>query len=79
MIEVLQSNAPVYEMAEKLQLFGQFVGSWDARVINYKPDGSSQTVEAEWHFGWVLEGRAIQDVLIRDKWTCRKSKKSLMN
>jgi hypothetical protein len=71
MIEVLQSNAPVYEMAEKLQLFGQFVGSWDARVVNYNPDGSSQTVEAEWHFGWVLEGRAIQDVWIAPKRSLR--------
>ncbi len=67
MIEVLQVNEPLPELAEKLQLFGQFVGSWDAKVINYKPDGTLQTVEAEWHFGWVLEGRAIQDVWIAPK------------
>lgn len=67
MIEVLQASKPFPELAEKLQLFGQFVGSWNARVINYKADGSSQTIEAEWHFGWVLEGRAIQDVWIAPK------------
>ena len=67
MTEVLQSSAPLPELAEKLRLFGQFVGSWDARVINYNRDGTSQTVEAEWHFGWVLEGRAIQDVWIAPK------------
>jgi len=50
MIEVLQASKPLPELAEKLQLFGQFVGSWNARVINYKLDGSSQTVEAEWQF-----------------------------
>jgi hypothetical protein len=72
MIEVLQASAPFDGMAEKLQLFGQFVGSWDARVVNYKPDGSHiQTVEAEWHFGWVLEGRAIQDVWIAPKRSLR--------
>jgi hypothetical protein len=67
MIEVLQASAPLPELAEKLRLFGQFVGSWDARVINYNADGTSLTVEAEWHFGWVLEGRAIQDVWIAPK------------
>ena len=67
MIEVLRANAPLPELAEKLQMFGQFVGSWDARVINYNRDGTSLTVEAEWHFGWVLEGRAIQDVWIAPK------------
>ena len=73
MIEGLQSNEPLPESAEKLQLFGQFVGSWDAEVINYKPDGTLQTVEAEWHFGWVLEGRAIQDVWIAPKRALRRS------
>src|SRR4051812_9118344 len=67
MIEVLRASDPLPELAEKLQMFGQFVGSWDAKVINYKPDGSNQIVEAEWHFGWVLEGRAIQDVWIAPK------------
>lgn len=76
MIEVLQASTPFDGMAEKLQLFGQFVGSWDARVVNYKPDGSnSQTVEAEWHFGWVLEGRAIQDVWIAPKRSLRAGRK----
>jgi hypothetical protein len=71
MIEVLQSSKALPELAEKLRLFGQFVGSWDAEVINYKHDGSSQTVEAEWHLGWVLEGRADQDVWIAPKRSLR--------
>lgn len=71
MIEVLQASEPLPELAEKLQLFGQFVGGWDVEVVNYKPDGTAQTVEAEWHFGWVLEGRAIQDVWIAPKRSLR--------
>ena len=59
MIEALLANEPIPELSEKLQPFGQFVGSWDVRVVNYYPDGSSQAIEAEWHFSWVLEGRAI--------------------
>jgi len=67
MIEVLQASEPLPELAEKLRLFGQFVGSWDVQVIIYNPDTTIQIVKAEWHFGWVLEGRAIQDVWIAPK------------
>src|SRR5262245_11230482 len=71
MIEALQASHPRSKLAEKLPLFGQFVGSWDVEVINYKPDGSQETVQGEWHFGWVLDGRAIQDVWIAPKRSLR--------
>jgi hypothetical protein len=73
MIEALQASRPFDALAEKLRLFGQFVGSWDVEVVNYKPDGSAQSVDAEWHFGWVLEGRAIQDVWIAPRRELRSS------
>jgi hypothetical protein len=62
MIDALRSDGPHPDLAPKLQLFGQFVGSWDVEITNYKPDGSREVVQGEWHFGWVLEGRAVQDV-----------------
>src|SRR5262244_4371463 len=71
MIEALQSSHPRALHAEKLRLFGQFVGSWDVEVTNYKPDGSKEIVQGEWHFGWVLDGRAIQDVWIAPKRSLR--------
>jgi len=71
MIEALQALHPRAQLAEKLQLFGQFVGSWDVEVTNYKPDGSQESVAGEWHFGWVLNGRAIQDVWIAPKRSLR--------
>lgn len=44
-------------------LFGQFVGSWALDVIYYNSDRSiRRRTPGEWHFAWVLEGRAIQDV-----------------
>lgn len=67
MIEALQADGPCPELGAKLELFGQFVGSWDVEIINYKPDGAPEVVHGEWHFGWVLEGRAIQDVWIAPK------------
>lgn len=45
MIEALRADAPLGELVEKLQLFGQFVGKWDALVGDYKTDRSSQITE----------------------------------
>lgn len=64
MLDALHASGPHPELADQLRLFGQFVGSWDAEVTNYLADGSRRVMAAEWHFGWVLEGRAIQDVWI---------------
>ena len=62
--EVLVAAGPLPEDAEGLALFGQFVGSWDAETTFFHPDGSIRVERrGEWHFGWILEGRAIQDVL----------------
>jgi len=61
---VFLSSGPDQEFADELELFGQFVGSWDVSVTNYRADGSSTTIPAEWHFAWALGGRAIQDVWI---------------
>jgi hypothetical protein len=58
------AEGPDPAFAGRLQLFGQFVGSWDLVVTNHRPDGSSETIPAEWHFAWALGGRAIQDVWI---------------
>ena len=60
----LAADGPAADRADKLMLFGQFVGDWDVDFTVYGPDGAKQTEKAEWHFGWVLEGRAVQDVWI---------------
>jgi hypothetical protein len=65
MIEALAADGPFAERADKLMLFGQFVGTWDAEISVFGVDGTApeQRHAGEWRFGWVLEGRAIQDVL----------------
>lgn len=62
-VDAFLAQGPVPGLADKLQLFGQFVGSWDLSVTNYR-DGGAETIPAEWHFAWALGGRAIQDVWI---------------
>lgn len=62
-VEGLSAASPDPALADKLMLFGQFVGDWDIVEARYpQPDGSSVTRTGEIHFGWILEGRAVQDV-----------------
>ncbi len=65
MIQALTAEGPFPEYADKLMLFGRLVGSWDIEGRFFDQDGTvTKEQTGEWHFGWVLEGRVIQDVLI---------------
>jgi hypothetical protein len=53
------------EIPESADAYGWLVGSWELEVVHYKAvDVSALGIKGEAHFGWVLEGRAIQDVWI---------------
>ena len=45
-------------------LYGWLIGSWDMDVVHYRVDLRHARRRGEIHFGWVLEGRAVQDVWI---------------
>jgi len=60
----LVSSGPAPEYADKLMLYGQFVGDWRTRTTAWRDDGSVEETEWEVRFRWVLEGRAIQDLWI---------------
>src|SRR5437016_14590126 len=60
----LGADGPAHQNTDKLMFFGQFVGNWEFDMTATKPDGSQVTGKGEWYFGWVLEGRALQDVWI---------------
>jgi hypothetical protein len=64
LIEALHVDGPAGEHAEELMLFGRFVGSWRLEWRGANPDGSPATMNGELHFGWVLGGRAVQDIWI---------------
>jgi hypothetical protein len=65
MVRLLEAPGPHPAYADKLMLFGRLVGSWDIASQGFDEHGAviKESV-GEWHFGWVLEGRGIQDVLI---------------
>jgi hypothetical protein len=62
LISILHADGPAAERTEKLQLYGRFIGDWETKILAHAPDGTQHEGFGEIHFGWILEGRAIQDV-----------------
>jgi hypothetical protein len=61
----LVASGPHPQIASSNQIFAPFVGSWDLLVSWFDENGRLIRRQAgEWHFSWVLEGRAIQDIWI---------------
>jgi hypothetical protein len=64
MLKALHAAGPNDALADKLSLYGRFVGSWELDIESCRLDGPPRRSEGEWHFAWVLDGKAIQDVWI---------------
>jgi hypothetical protein len=58
----LDSPGPAPDRADKLALYAFLIGHWDTRIVAFADDGTRHESRGEIHAGWVLEGRAIQDV-----------------
>lgn len=59
--EALISERKNTMLPDEFNYFGKLIGSWQ---INYVETNNSRSIKGEWHFSWVLEGMAIQDVII---------------
>jgi hypothetical protein len=64
MFDALVARGPNSIVAQNADGFAKLIGSWSVEAFDADGDGAKRVNEGEWHFGWVLEGRAIQDVLI---------------
>ena len=60
-IKALVSEEKNTELPETFNYFGKLIGSWK---IDYVESSHSAAIQWEWYFAWVLEGMAVQDVII---------------
>src|SRR5687768_8704513 len=62
---VLAASARAAEIPAAADAYGWLVGDWELDVLHYwGHDVASRGVKGEVHAGWILEGRAVQDVWI---------------
>ena len=59
---VLHATGPDAERKSKLALYAFLVGHWEIDVTTIDEDKTTHSGRGDIHAGWVLRGRAIQDV-----------------
>ena len=64
MISVLPARGPHPSLGHHADLFGRFVGTWDADYSFIAQDGSVRRSRGEVLFGWILDGYALQDIFL---------------
>ena len=64
MVTALQATGPHPSLGDQAKVFGRFVGTWDGEYNEFSKDGKTARSSGEWIFGWVMDGRAIQDLFI---------------
>jgi hypothetical protein len=71
-LDVLRSAEPAPDRAGKMRLYGFLVGSWTTDIVAQEENGTRHAYKGEIHAGWVLEGRALQDVWLIPPRSARK-------
>lgn len=64
MIQTLAARGPTPALAAEARLFDRFVGTWDCDYAFFGNDGRVTHAAGELRFGWILDGKALQDVWI---------------
>jgi hypothetical protein len=64
MAATLQAAGPHPSLGDGAKVFDRLVGSWDGEYNEFSKDGKTTRSLGEWTFGWVMDGRAMQDLFI---------------
>lgn len=59
--EALVSEEKHKALPQEYDYFGKLIGSWK---IDYVDNHNARVIKGEWHFSRVLEGMAVQDVIV---------------
>ena len=62
MLNALGADRPHPVLGEEANAFDRFIGTWDCDYANFKEDGTTERSHGQVVFGWILDGRAVQDV-----------------
>jgi len=68
MTATLQAVKPNPSLGDQANFLARLVGTWDVDYTDYLKDGSTLRRTGEFTIGWIMDGRAIQDVWIVDPW-----------
>ena len=64
MIKALGASSPHPSLGEEARVFDRLVGTWDCDYGFFLDDGSVRHKKGELLLGWILDGRAVQDIFV---------------
>ena len=64
MVTALEATAPHPSLGDHSGVFGRLVGAWDVEYTDFSKDGKVTHRSGELMFGWVLDGRVMQDLWV---------------
>ena len=68
MVTVLRAASPSPALGDHANVMARLVGSWDVEYTDFRKDGTTLHRTGRLLFGWVVDGRVMQDVWIVDPW-----------
>jgi hypothetical protein len=74
MVAALEALGPHPSLGDQAEVFGRLVGSWDVEYTDFSKDGKVTRRSGELIVGWVMDGRAIQDLWIVNPWGSHKER-----
>jgi hypothetical protein len=74
MITTLEASSAHPSLSNQADVIGRLVGTWDVEYTDFAKDGKATHRTGRFIVGWVLDGRALQDVWIVDPSGTRKER-----
>jgi hypothetical protein len=66
MVSALKAMGPHSSLGDQAQVYGRLIGTWDVDYADISKDGTVTRHTGKLMVGWVMDGRAIQDLWIVD-------------
>jgi hypothetical protein len=64
LVAALEATSPNPSLGDQAQVLGRLVGTWDVEYTDFAKDGKAIHRTGGFIVGWVMDGRAIQDLWI---------------
>jgi hypothetical protein len=64
LVAALEATSPNPSLGDQVQVLSRLVGTWDVEYTDFAKDGKAIHRTGEFVVGWVMDGRALQDLWI---------------
>jgi hypothetical protein len=70
----LEATGPNLSLGDQAKVLSRIVGTWDVEYTDFMKDGTTLHRTGEFMVGWIMDGRALQDLWIVDPWGKHKDR-----